>query len=209
MSRLDCFLEQSSALHKHLCPRQVLGARMGVYAADLFGVELPQDNKRFYAFVETDGCFADGVSVATGCWLGRRTMRLMDYGRVAVTIVDTESEHAIRFWPHPQARCRALTCAPDAQSRWHAQLAAYQIMPTEELLCAAPVALTVSLAALISRPGVRTMCEQCGEEILNERAVLVEGHTLCRSCAGDSYYLPQPGSAICTAHHKLMVVHTI
>jgi len=208
MSRLDCFLEQSSALHKHLCPRQVLGAQIGVYAADLFGVELPQDNKRFYAFVETDGCFADGVSVATGCWLGRRTMRLMDYGRVAVTIVDTESEHAIRFWPHPQARCRAATYAPDAQSRWHAQLAAYQIMPTAELLCAAPVALTVSLADLISRPGVRATCEQCGEEILNEREVLVDGHTLCRSCAGDSYYQPQTESAICTAHHELLITHT-
>jgi formylmethanofuran dehydrogenase subunit E len=179
-----------------------------VYAAELFEVELPQENKRFYAFVETDGCFADGVSVATGCWSGRRTMRLMDYGRVAVTIVDTESEHAIRFWPHPQARCRAVTYAPDAQSRWHAQLAVYQIMPTAELLCAAPVALTVSLAALISRPGVRAMCEQCGEEILNEREVLVDGHTLCRSCAGDSYYQSQTGSVICTAHHELMITNT-
>ncbi len=207
MSRLDCFLEQSSAMHKHLCPRQVLGARIGIYAAELFGIELPQENKRFYAFVETDGCFADGVSVATGCWFGRRTMRLMDYGKVAVTIVDTESERAIRFWPHPQARSHAVNYAPDAQSRWHAQLAAYQIMPTAELLCAAPVALTVSLADLISRPGVRATCEQCGEEILNEREVQVDGHTLCRNCAGDSYYLPQTEIASCMAYHELMIVH--
>jgi formylmethanofuran dehydrogenase subunit E len=37
----------------------------------------------------TNGCFADGLSVATGCWLGRRTLRLVDCGRVGVTAVDT------------------------------------------------------------------------------------------------------------------------
>lgn len=189
MSQLEHFLEQSSAMHKHLCPRQVLGARIGIYAAELFQTEFPQANKRFHAFLETDGCFADGVSVATGCWLGHRTVRLMDYGKVAAVIVDTQNERAIRFWPHPQVRSHALNYAPDATTHWHAQLAAYQIMPTEELLCAAPVKLTVSLVSLISRPGIRVNCEQCGEEILNEREVIVGERVLCRSCAGNSYYV--------------------
>jgi len=32
-------------------------------------------------------------------------------------------------------------------------------------------------------------CETCGEEIINERKVFMEGATLCRACAGQSYYL--------------------
>ncbi|MGB1288420.1 MAG: FmdE family protein, partial [Aggregatilineales bacterium] len=76
---------------------------------------LPQRDKRLITFVETDGCFADGVSVATGCWLGRRTMRLMDYGKVAATFVDTLTGDAVRIAPHPQSRTRAITHCPDAE----------------------------------------------------------------------------------------------
>ena len=66
--------------------------------------ELPQTDKRLYTFVETDGCFADGVMVATGCSLGHRTLRLIDYGKVAATFVDTR-ERAKR------ADCTASTGA--------------------------------------------------------------------------------------------------
>jgi formylmethanofuran dehydrogenase subunit E len=35
MHDLQTLLAQSAALHNHLCPRQVLGVRMGMYAAEL------------------------------------------------------------------------------------------------------------------------------------------------------------------------------
>lgn len=181
-------LEQSSELHKHLCPRQVIGVRMGLKAASLFELDLPQTDKRLLTFVETDGCFADGVSVATGCWLGRRTMRLMDYGKTAATFVDAKTDRAIRIRPHPDCRTRAPHYVPDAQSRWHTMLEAYQMMPADELLCWREVELSVSLKEIISRAGVRVNCEICGEEIINEREVHTGGLTLCRSCSGDSYY---------------------
>jgi len=188
MSDLTAFLEQSSALHKHLCPRQVLGARIGMYAAELFSLELPQTNKRLFTFVETDGCFADGVSVATGCWFGRRTLRLIDYGKVAATVVDTRINRAIRIWPDPRARERASAYASAERSRWHMYLAAYEVMPTVELLLAEEVTLSNDLAVLISRPGLRVNCAACDEEIINEREVWHDGNLLCRSCAGERYY---------------------
>lgn len=160
-----------------------------MYAAELFGLELPQTNKRLFAFVETDGCFADGVSVATGCWLGRRTLRLMDYGKVAATLVDTTTCRAVRIWPSQKARALAGGYAPEASDRWHQQLEGYQVMPTREMLCASEVALTVSLDAIISRPGVRVICDRCGEEILNEREVVLPAGTFCTSCANGGYYL--------------------
>jgi formylmethanofuran dehydrogenase subunit E len=180
---LDDILEQAAAWHRHLCPRQVLGARMGILAGRLLSLELPQKNKRLYTFVETDGCFADGVSAATGCWLGRRTMRLIDHGKVAATFVDTHTRRAVRIRPHPQARTEARRYAPDAKTRWHAYLAAYQIMPDDVLLEAQWVELTLDLDQLISRPGARTVCHRCGEEIINEREVTRDGTILCRGCA--------------------------
>jgi formylmethanofuran dehydrogenase subunit E len=161
---------------------------MGMYAAELLALDLPQLDKRLMTFVETDGCFADGVSVATGCSLGHRTMRLMDFGKVAATFVDTKTERTVRLYPHAESRSNAHLCLPDARSRWHAQLEAYQVMPVEQMLCWQPVTLTIALKQLISRPGVRVNCALCGEEIINEREVVVDGQAICRACAGDHYY---------------------
>lgn len=188
MTDLSHLLEQTAALHNHLCPRQVLGVRIGMYAAELLGVALPQSDKRVYAFVETDGCFADGVSVASGCWLGRRTMRLMDYGKVAATFVDTQTERAVRIWPSATSRTSAARYAAGGSGKWTAQLEGYQHMPAAELLEACAVDLSVRLREIISRPGLRVNCAVCGEEILNERELERDGAIVCMSCAGDSYW---------------------
>ena len=104
MVSLNELLKRSARDHDHLCPRQVLGVRMGVYAARLLELDLPQTDKRLFTFVETDGCFVDGISAATGCSVGHRTMRIMDFGKAAATFVDSESKHAIRIAPIIQAR---------------------------------------------------------------------------------------------------------
>lgn len=184
----DELLRESAAQHRHLCPRQVLGVRMGMYAAALLQLPCPQQNKRLFTFVETDGCFADGVAVATGCTLGHRTLRLIDFGKIAATFVDTMTEQAIRIYPALDSRQQAKALMPAARSRWHAQLTAYQIISDEQLFQVQPVSLSLSMKALISRPGVRVNCAVCGEEIINEREIICHGLTLCRACAGASYY---------------------
>jgi formylmethanofuran dehydrogenase subunit E len=61
-------------------------------------------------------------------------------------------------------------------------------MPVDELFLFQEVSLRKSLAQILSRPGYRVDCDQCGEEIINEREIHREEMTLCRTCAGDSYY---------------------
>ena len=188
MKTLEEFLAESSALHRHLCPRQVLGVQMGRLATELLGLDLPQDDKRLLTIVETDGCFTTGLSVATNCWVGRRTLRVEDYGKVAATFVDTQTEQAIRIAPSPGARQLAADYAPEAHNRWQAMLLGYQRMPLADLFVWCPVDLTLPVAAIISRAGHRAACHQCGEEILNEREVVSGGLTLCRHCAFGGYY---------------------
>jgi formylmethanofuran dehydrogenase subunit E len=52
-------------------------------AGELLDLDLPQTDKRLFAFAESDGCGTGGVSVATGCWDDRRTLRVMDFGKLA------------------------------------------------------------------------------------------------------------------------------
>lgn len=192
MAQLAELLVQTSEMHHHLCPRQVLGVRMGMLAGELLHLDLPQADKRLFTFVETDGCFADGVAVATGCTLGHRTMRLMDYGKVAATFVDTETDAAIRIFPHLSSREAAANLLPDVSSRWQAMLEAYQQLPIDLLYQWQSVSLRIDLKALISRHGLRVNCTACGEEILNEREIEIDGQPYCRSCAGDAYYVHAP-----------------
>ncbi|MFW5709502.1 MAG: FmdE family protein [Chloroflexota bacterium] len=190
--RLQSVLQESAESHGHVCPRQVLGARMGLLAGDMLGVPLPQVGKRLMALVETDGCFADGIAAATGCTLGHRTMRLIDVGRVACIFVDLETERAVRIAPHPESREAAGAACPDAKSRWHGYLEAYQILPDDTLFIVQEVTLTLSVRALISRPDARVLCDECGEEIINEREINRDGQLLCRVCAGEmTYYTVQ------------------
>lgn len=188
--KLRQLLEQSAQYHRHLCPRQVLGVRMGLYAGNILGLSVPQpDNvKRLFTIVETDGCGADGVSVATNRWVGRRTLRVEDFGKVAASFVDTQTGQTIRLVPQNDARQKALEYAPEARNKWEAMLLGYQRMPGTELLMVQMVILKTPIEELLSRPGVRTHCHICEEEIINEREVAQAGLILCRACAGFSYY---------------------
>jgi formylmethanofuran dehydrogenase subunit E len=192
MTELTELLEKTAELHRHLCPRQVLGVRMGLLAGELLGLELPQPRKQLLTIAETDGCFADGVSVATNCWVGRRTLRVEDYGKVAATFIDTKAENVLRIYPRHDVRQAAAAYAPEARNRWQKYLLGYQRMPAEALFAVQTVRLTISVKQIISRAGVRVNCDVCGEEIINEREIERDGLCLCLSCAGESYYaLPQ------------------
>lgn len=181
-------LNKSTALHQHLCPRQVLGVRMGLLGGQRLGLAVPQADKRLLTIVETDGCAADGIAVATGCWVGRRSLRILDFGKVAATFVDTNTGRAVRVVPAVASRRLAAGYAPEAASRWQAYLLGYQRMPDEELLVVQEVRLALPLETLLSKDGYRVNCDICGEEIINEREVIWEGLTVCRGCAGARYY---------------------
>jgi formylmethanofuran dehydrogenase subunit E len=181
-------LEKSSRSHSHLCPRQILGVRMGLAGMKALGFDSPPDKKRLLVIVESDGCFADGVIAATDCTVGHRTLRVEDYGKTAAVFVDTQTDRAVRVAPALDIRQKAYAYAPDEPRHYFAQMQAYQIMPDNEMFTATEVALTTPIEAILSRPGVRVNCDVCGEEIINEREIQHEGLTLCRACAGHSYY---------------------
>ena len=191
MPTLAELLAASAGLHNgHLCPRQVLGVRMGLLGGSLLQLKVPQpaDSKRLLTIAETDGCAADGMAVATNCWVGRRTLRVEDCGKVAATFVDRNSGRAVRIVPQPAARSRAWEAAPGARNKWEAQLLGYQRLAFEQLFVAEAVQLNTPLELLLSHPGRRAVCEACGEEIMNGREVCHEETILCRACAGLAYY---------------------
>ncbi len=181
-------LEKSSRDHAHLCPRQILGVRLGLMGLTALGFVEPPPGKRLLVILETDGCFADGVIAATNCTVGHRTLRVEDYGKTAAVFIDTLTGVAVRVAPVLNLRERASLYTLDEPRPYFAQMQSYQSMPGEQMFTVLPVGLRTSVEALVSRPGLRVNCARCGEEIMNEREILRDGLVLCRSCAGESYY---------------------
>ncbi|MEW6286154.1 MAG: FmdE family protein [Chloroflexota bacterium] len=186
--RLSDYLEKSSRHHSHLCPRQILGVRLGLLGMKTLGFDSPPPKKRLLVIVETDGCFADGIIAATDCTVGHRTLRVEDYGKTAAVFVDTLTGQAVRVAPALDVRQKAYAYAPDEPRHYFAQMQAYQVMPDDEMFTVTPVALNTPIEAIVSRPGVRVNCDVCGEEIINEREVKQNGLTLCKTCAHGGYY---------------------
>ena len=52
---LQSLLEITSARHSHLCPRQVLGVRLGLAGINLLGFDGPPNDKSLLVITETGG----------------------------------------------------------------------------------------------------------------------------------------------------------
>ena len=192
IAELSAALSQSVQHHRHLCPRQVLGARIGLAGIQSLGIPVVQEKKELLVIAETDGCFLSGLEAATDVSVNHRTMRIADIGKLAATFVHVATDTAVRVSLNPDVREKAWAYANgDERRHYFAMLTGYQRMPDSELMRFQAVRLIVPAAQLISRPGIRTNCTVCGEEVINEREVYINGAPFCLTCAGNAQYYDQ------------------
>src|ERR1700690_4422858 len=103
MAMLDELLREAEIAHGHLCAGQVLGVRMAMLALARLGIADPRkrtladgslnpDRKRLVTFVEIVRCATDAIGVVTGCRVGKRALKLRDWGKMAATFVDLNAK---------------------------------------------------------------------------------------------------------------------
>jgi len=188
----ESLLEASVELHGHLCPGQVLGVKMSMLGLREIGITDPRgrDRKSLIVFVEMDRCATDAVQSVTGCSLGRRTMKFMDFGKMAATFLNLRTGRAIRVIAKEEARQKAREYFPEIESKYTAQLEAYKIMSEEDLFDVMDVQVTIPPEDMPGRPVQRIRCDSCGEYVQDMREVYREGKVLCRPCSYPGYYEP-------------------
>jgi formylmethanofuran dehydrogenase subunit E len=189
MKTLDEYLALAAQSHGHMCPGQVLGVRMAMLGLKELGLDDPvKHRKRLITFVEIDRCATEAVSLVTGCRLGKRSLKFVDYGKVAATFVDLETSRAVRVVARDDSREKAKAMFEELSDLPRQQLEAYKVMPDSDLFIVRCVRVRLKPEDLPGRPRSRRVCEQCGEGVNDGRERLVNGRILCRSCAGESYY---------------------
>lgn len=189
MKSLEEYLDLAAQNHGHMCAGQVLGVRMAMLGLEKLGFDDPvKYRKRLLTFVEIDRCATDAVSLVTGCRLGKRSLKYLDYGKVAATFVDLETQKAVRIVARDDAREKAKTLGGNPADPYRQQLESYKVMDQAELFTVQHVRVKLRPEDLPGRPRRRVSCDACGEGVNDGRESHVEGRTLCRNCAGESYY---------------------
>lgn len=187
---LEEHLRECERLHGHLCPGQVLGVRMALLGCELIGVREPRgaDRKKLLVWVEIDRCMTDAVSAVTGARLGRRSLKYLDYGKVAATFLNLSEGRAVRVVALESSRALAESLYPELGKK-ERQMRTYMEASDEELFKVERVAVSLSESDLPGRPRGRVICERCFEGVNDGREVTDgEGHILCRPCASEAYY---------------------
>lgn len=186
----DELLEMSTRIHGHICAGQVIGVRMSMVGLREIEISDPKgkDRKSLYVIVEIDRCATDAIQSVTGCCLGKRSLKWLDYGIMAATFVNLITNKAIRITALEEARELAKQYAPKIDDKYKQQLEAYRVMPEEDLFKIEEVKISIPESDMPGRPMKRVLCEGCGDWVQDSREVTLEGKTLCKSCAYGRYY---------------------
>ena len=205
---LDELLRDAEVAHGHLCAGQVLGVRMAMLALRRLGIDDPRkrtlvdgslnpDRKRLVTFVEIDRCATDAIGVVTGCRVGKRALKLRDWGKMAATFVDLaakiegEEYKALRVVARESSKARAKELYPELEKNAQ-QMKAYREMPDEELFAEQWVRVALPASEFPGYKGERVACARCGEGVNFDRFVERESKRICLACAADEkiYYRP-------------------
>ena len=190
MDSFDNLLEISTKIHGHICAGQVIGVRMSMLGLQRINIDDPKgaDRKKLYVLVEIDRCATDAIQSVTGCSLGKRSMRWMDFGIMAATFVNLETGKAVRITAREESRELSKKYYPTLANKYQQQLEAYKIMPEEELFSFQDVKADIPECDMPGRPLRRVQCDGCGDYVQDCREVEQDGKILCRACAGQRYY---------------------
>jgi formylmethanofuran dehydrogenase subunit E len=178
--------QHAAKAHGHLCAGQILGIRLAMHGLELLGIEEPHgaDRKRLIVYVEIDRCATDAIGVVTGCRVGKRALKLVDYGKLAATFCDLRDGRSVRVAALESSRDRARERYPEIESKNEQQMRAYRELSDVELFAHSWVRMEIPEQDLPGYKSPRVVCAICGEAVSFGRQV----GKLCRACAGKRYY---------------------
>ncbi|MDD5338270.1 MAG: FmdE family protein [Dehalococcoidales bacterium] len=179
MSDFDIYLKKAGDFHGHICAGIALGTRISLAAMKHLGIEPGKRNKNLIVYAEIDRCMTDAVQIVTGCTLGHRSLKYVDYGRFAATYVNLDTGKAVRgtvkqYFPNEDTIEKTLE-----------KLAA---IPDNELVTLEEVKVDIPETDMPGSPVRKAECAICGERVMDGREVRNQGKVLCRACAGEKKY---------------------
>ena len=171
-------LREAVEYHGHLCTGQIIGVRMARMALRLFGIDDPDNFRDLVVYVECDRCLTDAIGTVTGCKLGKRNLKWMDYGKSAATFLNIKTNEAIRI------SSGAKIHVPEDVDL----IEYFDTITDEDMFRVTRVKVNYKPEDLPGKPSGSLVCLKCGEWISDGRQVVQNGTSMCKPCAVGGYY---------------------
>ncbi len=177
-------LERAIEYHGHMCFGQVLGIHLAEKGMEALGT---RDPKKIIVYVENDRCIADAIQILTGTRLGRRTMKLVNYGKMAATFIHTDTGAAYRVWVNPKSSVMIGDFSKDREER-HRQYGSVLEAPTDDVVSVRRVKMDIPPDEMPGKPRRTVWCAGCGEKVMDGKDVPGPDGPRCLACANGAYY---------------------
>ncbi len=184
--------------HGHRCWASVAGVRCGQAALRTLGVKR-SGGTQLYGILETGEehggmCYGDGVQYTTGCTFGKGNIRKNPLGKLAFTLIDKDSNRAVRVSYKPTLQ-KQIAASAFMQQR----AAGYQPdeipeadqMELVDLVWNAPEMDILTVGEVfaydhnwLSEVMGFTKCESCGELVAHAYVRTVGDRKVCIPCSG-------------------------
>jgi formylmethanofuran dehydrogenase subunit E len=180
---IEKYLDVVQSFHGYIAPGVVLGGFMVNYAKS----KMPE-GVLFKAICETPACLPDAVQLLTPCTTGNDRLKIINLGRYALSLYDTEKGDGFRVFLLPQkidehSEIKAWFFKLKPKPEQNMDLLLAQIREAGETLCGIhPIHVRPELLIKEKR-GEIVMCPRCQE------AYPVKDGGVCRGCQGQSPYI--------------------
>jgi len=159
---------------------------MAMLGCSLVGLEDPRaaGRNKMIVWVEIDRWLADAVETVTGARLSKRTLKFLDYGKLAATFFNVDTREAVRIVALESSRGLADLRHPEIESKHERQMRVYREATDEELFAFNFVNVRLKEIDAPGHPRSRVICRRCDEGVNDGREIRTDdGSTLCRPCA--------------------------
>lgn len=160
----------AAEFHGHVCPGLAIGYRAAEAAARNLGPGRALDEE-MVAIVENDSCAVDAVQFLTGCTVGKGNLIFRNFGKQVYTIGRRGGGKAVRV----ALKYGAMPPEGSMEERVNVIMHA----PLEELFDVREVELELPKKAVIFNT---IQCAECGEGVMEAKARLKNGKTVCPAC---------------------------
>ena len=179
MTEFEKYLQKAADFHGHACVGIALGTRITLAAMHALGLEPGVKTKKLIVYTEIDRCMTDAVQAITGCSLGRRSLKYVDYGKFAATFINIETGKALRA----TVKEHFGNDKPIEET-----LKLLSAIPDNKLVTLQEVVVDIPAADLPGPPSKTAICAVCGERIMDGRWITDGEKTLCMACGSGGYY---------------------
>ncbi len=185
---LDKCLEDAKEFHGDACGGIQMGTRMAIRGMKEIGIYDPkgEDRKDLMVIVEIDRCPTDAILAVTGCHPGKRTMKILDYGKMAATFINLKTNKAVRVSARNRQGDEIKTRDMIENQPMTDDFAT---LSDDELFTVTEVKVHLKPEDMPGRPVRSIPCALCGERVLDMKDMEINGKYYCRPCAENkSYY---------------------